>query len=229
MKIPVVIINRDLLTWPSKMVEDLKTFDNIGDIIIVDNQSTYEPLLEWYKTNPCEIIYSPVNYGQSVPWDLKLHHERSFNYYVVTDPDMDLSETPKDSLTYLVQKMEEHPEYDRIGLTLSNYDLPEDSPYHFHVKTWQERSVPEDSIKNGLLTKQIFDTTFGMYNITRHFSGTSCCTQLPYGVKHIPWNITKDEIQNLKEKNYEFYYYLKNATSSASYKNFISFSKIYGE
>ena len=40
------------------MVEDCKNFDNVGEIIIVDNQSTYEPLLEWYKTNPCEIIYS---------------------------------------------------------------------------------------------------------------------------------------------------------------------------
>jgi glycosyltransferase involved in cell wall biosynthesis len=229
MKIQVVIINRNLLTWPSKMVEDLKTFENIGDIIIVDNESTYEPLLEWYKTKPCEVVFSPVNYGQSAPWNLDLHKERNFYFYVVSDPDMDLSETPKDCLVHLVDKMEKHLEFDRIGLGLSNHKVPESSPYHHWLKSWVERTTEPNSIIDGLLTKQPVDTTFCMYNINRHFSGPSCSTQAPYTARHIPWEITKDEIHNLKEQNYEFYYYLKNATASASYKSFISFDKIHGK
>jgi GT2 family glycosyltransferase len=55
-KIPIIIMNFNLLTWPNQMVEDIKKFDNVGDIIIFDNGSTYEPLLEWYSTKPCEII-----------------------------------------------------------------------------------------------------------------------------------------------------------------------------
>lgn len=229
MKIPVIIINRNLLTWPSKMVEDLKTFNDIGDIIIVDNQSTYEPLLEWYKTNPCEVIHCSTNYGQSAPWNLNLPKGRGFGFYVASDPDMDLSETPKDCLSYLVDKMQKYPQYDRIGLGLSNYNVSEESPYHHWLKSWNERTTGPNTTTDGLLTQQPVDTTFCMYNVDRHFSGPSCSTQHPYSARHIPWDITKDEIYNLKEKNYEFYYYLKHATSSASYKGFVGFDKIYEE
>ena len=54
MGIPVIINNRNLLTWPKAMVRDLSKWEGIGDIYIVDNGSTYEPLLEWYATNPCK-------------------------------------------------------------------------------------------------------------------------------------------------------------------------------
>ena len=222
MKIPVIINNKNLLTWPAKMVSDLKTFDNIGDIIIVDNGSTYEPLLEWYNEGHCEVILTE-NWGQSGPWNLEIPSTRNYQNYVVTDPDMDFSETPKDCLNYLLEKLNKYPEYCRIGLSLSNYDVSIDSPYHYHLKTWYENAWREDSKMDGLLTKQLFDTTFGMYDLRRSASGISCCTDKPYSAKHIPWDITNSEIKNLKEKNYEFYYYLVNATSSSSYKNFISF------
>ena len=37
MKIPVIINNRNLLTWPKAMVRDLSKWEGIGDIYIVDN------------------------------------------------------------------------------------------------------------------------------------------------------------------------------------------------
>ena len=55
MNIPVIINNRNLFTWPKAMVERIKEYDGVGEIIIVDNDSTYPPLLEWYATNPCRI------------------------------------------------------------------------------------------------------------------------------------------------------------------------------
>lgn len=225
MKIPVIINNKNLITWPKKMVEDLKSFDNIGDIIIVDNESSYEPLLEWYSTNPCEIIYSK-NFGQSSPWNNMIPEKRSFEYYVVTDSDLDLSETPKDCLNVLLEKIMSHKEYDRIGLSLCNYDVSVNSPYHYHLKTWAYHNWNDDDVFDGLLTKQIIDTTFGMYHIERNRSGSSCSTNFPYSAKHIPWEITWDEILDLKNKNYEFYYYLKNATGASSYRNFINFDGI---
>lgn len=227
-KIPVIIINRDLITWPSKMVECIKKFNCVGDIIIVDNQSTYEPLLDWYKTNPCDIVYSNFN-GQSSPWDMEIPTKMGYDYYVVSDPDLDLSETPLDCLIYLKEKLKSHEEYDRIGLSLSNYVVDRDSPYHFHLETWYENEWKPESVRDGLLTEQKFDTTFGIYHIDRHFSGTSCCTNKPYSAKHIPWEITNRELYNLKEVNPEFFYYLKRATPSASYKAFINFPAVFNE
>lgn len=228
MKIPVIIINRDLLTWPSKMVEHIKTFDSIGDIIIVDNQSTYKPLLDWYKTKPCDIIYSDFN-GQSSPWDMNIPERMGYDYYVVSDPDLDLSETPKDCLIHLKNKLESHNEYDRIGLSLSNYIVAENSPYAPHLQTWYDNCWKPESIKDDLFTEQAFDTTFGIYHIERHFSGKSCCTNKPYSAKHIPWEITYEELYSLKTSNPEFFYYLKHASPSTSYKAFVNFKAIFNE
>ena len=227
MKIPIIINNRNLLTWPSKMVEDLQTFENIGEIIILDNGSTYEPLLEWYKTNPCTIIYSE-NLGQGAPWILNLPNKLGFDYYVVTDSDLDLSNTPKNSLQYLKEKLDSHPEYSKIGLSLYNWNVPEESPYHHFLKTWGLNNWGEDTIIDGLLTKQLVDTTFALYHIDRHHHGNSCASNSPYSVRHIPWEITNDVIQDMPNKNFEFYNYLLNATSASSYKQFISFNTIYG-
>lgn len=227
MKIPIIINNRNLLTWPSKMVEDLQTFENVGEIIILDNGSTYEPLLEWYKTNPCTIIYSE-NLGQGAPWILNLPNKLGFDYYVVTDSDLDLSNTPKNSLLYLKEKLDSHRGYSKIGLSLYNWNVPEESPYHHFLKTWGLNNWGEDTIIDGLLTKQLVDTTFALYHIDRHHHGHSCASNSPYSVRHIPWEITNDVIQDMPNKNFEFYNYLLNATSASSYKQFISFNTIYG-
>lgn len=226
-KIPIIINNRNLFTWPSKMVENLKTFDNVGEIIILDNESTYEPLLDWYKTNPCTIIYSK-NLGQGAAWTLDLPNKLGFEYYVVTDPDLDLSKTPKDSLIRLKEKLETHIEYSKIGLSLYNWEVPEDSPYYHFLKTWGMDNWCEETIVDGLLTKHLVDTTFAMYHINRHPHGNSCATNSPYSVRHIPWEITNDVIQDMVNKNFEFYNYLLTSTNASSYKQFISFKTIYG-
>lgn len=40
-KIPIILNNRDLYTWPKAMVSKIVQYDNVGQIIIVDNGSTY--------------------------------------------------------------------------------------------------------------------------------------------------------------------------------------------
>lgn len=228
MKIPIIINNRNLLTWPKKMIEVIKSFDNVGEIIIVDNESTYEPLLEWYEKKPCQIVFSKNN-GQSCPWDINLPEKLNQKYYVVTDSDLDLSQTPKDCLTYIREKMEKYQEYSKIGLSLSNWDVSVDSPYHHFLRNWAINNWDTNSVVDGLLTGQIFDTTFGMYNLEKHpHSGKNCTTYSPYSANHIPWEITNQTIKNMKDVNFEFYYYLKNATSASSYKRFIGFENLYG-
>ena len=222
MKIPVIINNRNLLTYPKQMFEDLKSFNDIGDITIVDNDSTYEPLLEWYETKPCEIIKTSNN-GHLSPWLIDLPKKLTSEFYVVTDSDLDLSTTPKDSLLFLVNKMNKYPEYCKIGLSLKNWLVSENSPYHNFLKNWAITNWDINSVYDGLLPNQKIDTTFALYNINRHYRGHNCATYLPYSVNHIPWEFTNDLIMNMEEMNYEYYYYLKNSNNSSSYKQFINF------
>ena len=223
MKVPVILNNRDLLTYPKQMVEVLKSFNNIGDIFIVDNGSTYEPLLEWYETKPCEIIKTSNN-GHLSPWLIDLPKKITTDYYVVSDSDLDLSITPKDCLDYLKDKLISHPEYSRIGLSLQNWNVSPESPYYSHCKGWGEKYWDINTVNDGLLLNQEIDTTFGLYHIDNYHRGRSCSTYSPYSTNHIPWEFTQDLIDNMETENYEYFYYLKNASSSSSYKKFINFN-----
>lgn len=65
MNLTVVINNRNRLSTTKKMVADLLK-RGTTNIIIIDNESTYIPLLEWYKTLPTNIIVRYVlNYWTS--------------------------------------------------------------------------------------------------------------------------------------------------------------------
>jgi hypothetical protein len=224
MKIPIIINNRNLFTWPKKMFEDLSKFEDVGDIIIVDNNSTYEPLLEWYLTKPCEIIYSD-NLGQISPWVNNIPEKRQYQYYVVTDPDLDLSETPKNSLNYLLEKVQNHKKFSKIGLSLCNYNVSVDSPYHYFLKTWSYHNWDLNDLEDGLLMKQPIDTTFALYDIKRPRAGESCSAYTPYSAKHIPWEFTNEQLNNLEFENFEFFYYLKHATNASSFKFFTGLNK----
>ena len=222
MKIPIILNNRNLLTWTSEMVGLCKTFEEVGDIIIVDNDSTYEPLLEWYESKPCEIIKT-TNNGHLSPWIIGLPNKITSSYYVVSDCDLDLSITPKDVLLFLKEKLIKYPDYTRIGLSLENWDVPEKSPYHEFLKKWSKINWDLNSVNDGLVVNQQFDTTFGLYDIKKNYRGNNCTSYLPYSTKHIPWEFTEEDISNLENVNYEYFYYLKNSNSSSSYKQFINF------
>lgn len=224
MSIPVIINNRNLLTYPKQMVETLQGFADVGDIIIVDNSSTYPPLLDWYATKPCKIIKTNLS-SYLTPWDINLPIELKSRFYIVSDPDLDLSITPKDTVVYLKEKINHEQTYDKIGLSLKNYNVSESSPYHMFLKAWSATTWDTNSIKNGLLTNHKIDTTFAIYDIKRNPRGESCATYLPYSVNHIPWNFTNQDIKNMKRENYEYYYYLCNSNTSSTYKSFINFKE----
>lgn len=63
LKVTVVINNRNLLTWPREMVSRIERYENLAGIILVDNDSSYPPLLEWYQTLSHPVIRLDGNLG----------------------------------------------------------------------------------------------------------------------------------------------------------------------
>lgn len=213
-KIPVIINNRDLLTWPKAMVEKIKTYINVGDIIIIDNGSTYEPLLEWYATKPCEIVMEK-NWGHTGAWNSGVVDRLGSKFYVVTDSDLGLEKTPDDTLVCLYDNLKAF-NLNKIGLGLDWKLTPNNSPYYNHIINY-EKNRWYSSRKEGNVNLDIaIDTTFALYNVNYYFIG-GASIGLPYLAKHYPWYLTEKE----RNENDEFMYYIKHASASSSYKTFL--------
>lgn len=213
--IPVIINNRDLLTWPKKMVEKVKQYDNVGDIIILDNGSTYQPLLDWYKTSPCEIIKID-NLGHTAPWDSGLVKKLNSEYYVITDPDLGIDDTPNDTLNHLLEKLKQF-NLPKIGLGLEWELTPIESPYFQHIFNYEKKRFRNSRIEDNVFLDVSIDTVFAIYKHQHYFIG-GASTGGEYRAKHFPWYMTEEE----REKNNEFMYYIKNASNSSSYKTFLN-------
>jgi hypothetical protein len=230
MKIPILINNFNLFEWPKNMVEELKSFECVGEIIIVDNNSTYPPLLEWYETTPCKIFKSEINYGHYGVWKSGVLDQIDSEYYVVSDPDLDLSNTPRDCLIKLKEKLETHNEICRIGLSLCNFwDRVEGTSFYYWLEHMKHEFLDETKLVDDILMGHIVDTTFAMYITNRSHIGKSCALNFPYCAYHIPWNYYNDELDKLDSLNPEFFYYLKTAGYSSSFKRYIDFNNRFKE
>lgn len=216
MGIPVIINNRNLLTWPKAMVERIKEYDDVGEIIIVDNESTYPPLLEWYATNPCRIERLDKNVGIAAPWICGLVGQFKDSPYVVTDPDLGLEKTPKDTLVYLKDRLNSL-ELNKVGLGLDWQMVESKSPYYQRLHLYEKDRWNKSTVQDGVAMDVQIDTTFALYKSDWYFIGGGSTT-FPYVARHYPWELSIEEARN----NEEFMYYMNNATSASSYKNLIS-------
>jgi len=177
------IIAYERLSLLKNMARDLA---NAGlDIHIVDNCSTYSPLLEWYESNPYTILRMDNNYGNTVVWDKELFKLANGERYIVTDPDLDISDVPGDFITVLDNGLNLYPSAHKCGLSLRIDDLPNtgigNGAREWEGKFWTNKL---DDMYYGT---QI-DTTLAMYreNITYH-TLTALRTAPPYMARHIPW------------------------------------------
>lgn len=215
MSIPVIINNRNLLTWPKAMLEKIKEYDGVGEIIIVDNDSTYPPLLDWYATNPCRIERLNNNIGVAAPWISGVVGSLKRSPYVITDPDLGLNETPKDTLLYLKDKLESL-ELDKVGLGLDWQRVESKSPYYSRLHSYERDRWIKSPVKDGVALEVQIDTTFALYKSDWYFIGGGSTT-FPYVARHYPWEFSIEEAKN----NEEFMFYLNNATNASSYKTIV--------
>lgn len=197
------------LSLPKKMAEFLT---NTGcNVILIDNGSTYPPLLEWYKSCPYKIHFMEKNYGHLVFWKSGLFEQYSERYYVVTDHDLDLTGLPTNYIDILMAGLENNPDVIKSGLSLRIDDLP-DNPfakeaYDWELKFWQTK---QDNLG---FYKSSVDTTFALYDTERKFSKLppesdrffdAVRSPEPYVIRHCLWYETLESIENNPEEKYYF-------------------------
>jgi hypothetical protein len=201
MKIPAFIINYNRLILPKNMAEFISKNENI-DVYIIDNNSSYEPLLEWYKTCPYKVIHMGGNYGHTVFWEHKLYDKYvKQGYYILTDSDLDLSEIPDDWLEVLIEGLNKY-QYNKVGFSLKTNDLPE-SKFRSEIVNWESQfCTPKARALDELYTEAHIDTTFALHRTDEHAIYSSIRVNHPYTAKHVPWYYTDFNTLSDDEKYY---------------------------
>ncbi|MFJ8073873.1 hypothetical protein ACIQ7Q_08050 [Streptomyces sp. NPDC096176] len=185
--IPVIIICHNLLSDLRRLVTWLEKSGH-EEIHLLDNASTYPPLLEYLGSTPHNVITLPENLGHEAPWlsglAQRLGHEQPF---VVTDPDV-LPDTscPDDAVEYFQELLLRHPDFDKTGFGLHIDDIPDRYPHKEAVITW-ERPFWEKEVEKGVFAAHV-DTTFSVHRPGTPYKVTEALrTDAPYLARHMPW------------------------------------------
>ena len=156
--IPIVINNRNRYTTTKKMVEKLFEINPNERIIIIDNGSTYEPLLRWYLQIKNKVDIRMVdNHGHLALWGIGLHKELG-DYFVYTDSDIELNDDlPLDWKEIMLNTLLQYKEM-KVALAIRIDDLPDHYKYKNQVKRNEGRWWIDEVEEN--LYNADTDTTF---------------------------------------------------------------------
>lgn len=202
--IPIVVISYNQLYFLRRFIEQLKRLPN--PIIILDNNSSYLPLFEYYNeltlsmSNKITIHRLPRNYGHTVHENLDILPST----YILSDPDLELSkDMPTNVSDILLSISDEYKTYKTgLALDISDSDKFIEGDYGLLVKKI-ESSYYEKQIENSKYT--IFDaptdTTFCLINWNYKEENKQLRVGGEFTAKHLPWynnylkdNVPKDEL-----------------------------------
>lgn len=204
--IPIYINVYNRLTTTRNLVNQVKRLPDAQPVII-DNDSDYSPLLEWYATNPCDIVRLKENLGHHAPWISGVIANDDASRYVVTDCDIDIEGVPTDVLSVLQEPFcWRFGKPIKSGLALRINDLP---PWQDAVMRWESRWWMKYSRMDRRFYNAAIDTTFAMYEqSTPIHLATSVVNALSvrlagdYQARHMPWYL---DCENLDEENRHYF------------------------
>lgn len=213
--IPIIIISFNQLYYLKQLVTFLQKH-KYTNIVIIDNNSTYKPLLDYFETIKSSVTLHKLkeNHGHLVFWKNKgLYDEYSQGYYVITDADIvPEPDCPSDFVRYFKTFLDRNQKITKVGFSLKIDDIPETNPNKQKVINW-ESQFWKNKIRKGNYSAEI-DTTFALYrpgyNYIKQGFYAAIRTKKPYLAKHGGWYL---DIVNLTEEQV-FYFSTCNDSSS---------------
>ena len=188
------------------MVEKLLSLNPDEQIVILDNESTYPPLLSWYDSIQGSVeVRRLKNEGHLAFWGIGMDKEVG-EFLVYTDSDLQLDENfPKDwkeQMLYLIRKYE----INKVALAIRIDDLPDHYRYRNQVKRNEGRWWLQE-VEQGVF-KADTDTTFAlMRNIHDNCFPSLRVAKNGFICRHVPFYIDLDNLDPEEQ------YYLDNHDS----------------
>jgi hypothetical protein len=210
--IPIIINNRNRYTYLLQLISWLEKA-GYTNIHIIDNQSSYPLLLEFYNKTKYKVHRLNENIGYLALWKTPLYKLFYEDYYVYTDPDvLPVEDCPADVLEFWMKKLKQYPSIEKIGFALKVDDLPEYYDSKQKVIEWEKKfwtaQVEPEVYDAGI------DTTFALY---RPYTNGNLWVQKAYRTagkymaRHLPW------YENSAQQNEEDIYYKDHVSKGASH------------
>jgi len=179
----------------------------ISNIHIIDNASSYQPLLDYYEEEcKYEVIYLNENMGPYSIWKTDVYKRFWKTFYIYTDSDVVIDEIcPEKFISLLVSIFKKYPLCQKVGFGIRIDDLPDyfdnKEKVISHESQFWEKKVR--SYKNCDIYYADIDTTFALYG---PYCKGGCNrnkimirTGFPYVIRHLPWyldtrNLSAEEV-----------------------------------
>jgi hypothetical protein len=209
----IVVLNFNRLDPFRKLLDWLHKADGVGQITVIDNASTYPPLLDFYQTQRSfNLIRQSTNGDHHTPLDYLKSHYTDRDRFIVTDPDLvPYEDCPLDLIPKMRRLLDKH-QVQKVGVGLEVDDLPDHYPFKDGVYQHEKQLLGKWFEDGSRLS--VVDTTFALYRSYTAFSDwrlPAIRTGIPYMFQHVDWYLDPD---NLSE---EYIYYLDHSSPVASY------------
>lgn len=211
-QIPIIINNYNRLEYPRRLIGALEKL-GYRNIYIIDNKSSYVPLLEYYDSCPYRVFRLDRNVGHLALWKTGISKMFRNQWYIYTDADIlpgeDCPEDFAERLYRLAVK------YDAIkaGFALHIDDIPDHYEHKEKVQTWEKRFW-EHPLERDVYDAEI-DTTFALYRPNTQRRGIDRGLNIrvagPMTAYHLPWYVDSNNMSE-EEK-----YYVATCSGAASW------------
>jgi hypothetical protein len=205
-QIPIIINNFNRLDTMKKLIGSLEK-RGYTNIYIIDNLSTYPPLLEYYITCRYPVFRLNQNVGMNALWMRDDIYKRFRNdYFVYTDSDVvPIEECPDDFLQFFLKTLKKYKLAQKVGFSLKIDDIPDCYAMKEEVLFYEKHLF--DYKRDELLYWAPIDTTFALYRPRgkrKHANNNieMYRTAYPYMARHLPWYI---DSKNPDEENRYFF------------------------
>jgi glycosyltransferase involved in cell wall biosynthesis len=216
LSIPIIINNKNHVSYLKRLIASLEK-RGYNNIHIIDNNSDYPQLLDFYNTTKYNVFRLPINVGFCALWDTDIFDLFKDQYYVYTDSDLEIIEECPDDFMVVMHYLLNKYSLDKVGFSLLTNDLPNHFKNKSEVESW-ESQFQKEKIER-LAFQAPIDSTFALYKPNCFgYAGmlSSFRTSYPYSARHLPW------YENSSSLTQEQAYYYKNAKTSSHWSKKVS-------
>ncbi|MFX0198409.1 MAG: hypothetical protein ACFFCW_20000 [Candidatus Hodarchaeota archaeon] len=169
-------------------------------IILVNNNSTFPPLLEYLEKTKHDVHNFTDNLSKWAPWSHNLFEQYPSDYFVVCDPDiLPIKECPLDLIEFCIKafKDERYSKYSQIGPGLEITDLPDHYAGKQEVLNWESRFWAKPLYGNHQ-TADFFeapiDSMFSVFGKGGYIDTEKpgARANYPYVIRHETWYLDSD-------------------------------------